>query len=54
MTEATGCLADAKRLNDELEKIYSEAMDYTIVDTIRGRIEEKILRVETPHPIYAD
>jgi Cdc6-like AAA superfamily ATPase len=42
MTEATSYLAKAKALHDELEAIYIEAMDFSIVEKIGVRIAEEI------------
>ncbi|AOH57264.1 hypothetical protein ABE28_023200 [Peribacillus muralis] len=43
MNEATTCLAKAKELHDELEKIYVNAMDFTAIDDIRRDIHEQII-----------
>ena len=42
MTEATGWLAKAKALHDELEAIYIAAMDFTVVEKIQTKIAEEI------------
>lgn len=42
MNEATGWLAKAKDLHDELEEIYIAAMDFSVVDKIHEKIAEEI------------
>lgn len=42
MTEATSYLSQAKSLHDELEAIYIDAMDFTVVNRIQGKISEEI------------
>ena len=42
MTEATGYLARAKSLHDELEEIYVAAMDFSVVETFHARIAGEI------------
>lgn len=44
MNRATACLAQAKAYHKELERIYVEAMDFSVVDEIRERIDEQIMR----------
>lgn len=43
MNEGTACLALAKKLHDELEVIYREAIDFTIINEIQKEIESSIL-----------
>lgn len=42
MAEATGHLAKAKELHDELEAIYVAAMDFSVVEEIQLKIDEEI------------
>lgn len=42
MNEGKDCLAKAKRLHDELEDIYVQAVDFSVVDQIRGEINDEI------------
>ena len=43
MNEGTAHLASAKQLHDELEEIYRNAIDFTIIDDIQKEIEATIL-----------
>lgn len=43
--EATAHLAAAKSLNEQLEKIYTEAMDFTVVEALAEKIEARIQRL---------
>lgn len=43
--EATSHLAAAKALNDQLEGIYTEAMDFTVTDTLAEKIEMRLQRL---------
>ncbi|WP_134685041.1 PRK06851 family protein [Brevibacillus migulae] len=55
MNVATGHLAQAKALHDELEAIYIDSMDYSIVDDLRERIHEQIaLRAKAKQPVQED
>jgi Cdc6-like AAA superfamily ATPase len=45
MDKAIGFLAQAKSLHDELEAIYIRAMDFTIVDKHKEKIQNEILRL---------
>lgn len=45
MDKAIGFLAQAKGLRDELEAIYIAAMDFTIVDNHKEKIQKEILRL---------
>lgn len=42
MNEGTARLAEAKKLHDELESIYREAIDFTMIDHIQKRMEAAI------------
>jgi hypothetical protein len=42
MKEAISYLAQAKEKRDELEKIYIQAMDFTIIDQIKNKIRDEI------------
>lgn len=44
MKEAIGYLAEAKSLHDELESIYIDATDFSVVENYREQIGEEILR----------
>ncbi|WP_243296977.1 PRK06851 family protein [Bacillus litorisediminis] len=46
MTEGISCLSQAKSVHDELEKYYIDAMDFSIVDRINGKIIEEIDKIE--------
>ncbi|MCM3239774.1 PRK06851 family protein [Heyndrickxia oleronia] len=46
MKEGTKCLAEAKALHDELEKLYVEAMDFSILDKFYQMINQEIIRLE--------
>ena len=43
MNDGTAYLALAKKLHDELEVIYREAIDFTIINDIQKEIENNIL-----------
>lgn len=43
--EATAHLAAAKALNDQLEEIYTDAMDFTVADALAEKIEARIRRL---------
>ncbi|MBY0123378.1 PRK06851 family protein [Bacillus sp. S/N-304-OC-R1] len=45
MKEAISYLAQAKAQREELEKIYINAMDFTIVDKLRNNIRSEILQI---------
>ncbi|WP_147535066.1 PRK06851 family protein [Bacillus marasmi] len=45
MKEAIGLLAEAKDLNDELEAIYTPAMDFEKLDQITQEIKNKLLQI---------
>lgn len=47
MKEATSYLAKAKQLHDQLENIYKEAMDFSIVDKIQQKIVNEIEEIES-------
>ena len=43
MNDGTASLAEAKKLHDEIEKIYQRAIDFTIIDDIQKDMETDIL-----------
>lgn len=45
MNEGTASLVEAKKSHDELEKIYQQATDFTIIEGIQKKIEAKIMDV---------
>lgn len=45
MKEAISYLAQAKSFHDELEKIYIEAMDFTVVDKFKETIQKEIQKI---------
>jgi len=47
MKEATSYLAKAKELHDQLENIYTAAMDFTILDRIQKNIVNEINKIES-------
>ena len=45
MGEATAYLAEAKSWHDDLESIYTEAMDFSIIDKHKEMILKEIQRI---------
>ena len=45
MNDGTASLAEAKKLHDEIEKIYQRAIDFTIIDDIQKDMETDILNL---------
>lgn len=45
MLEGTAFLAEAKRIHDELEAIYSQAMDFAIIEGLTEKIQTEIRRM---------
>lgn len=47
MKEATSYLASGKALRDELKGIYTEAVDFSIVDSLKEKINEEIGKIDS-------